>query len=446
MVLGYASSGLEYGFSFGNLNYASHNGYSIGESNISNSDSISIGRNNSANSLGYNLGKFNNSLWYGFNIGQYNQAKSYGFNFGENNIALNYGFNIGRANSSTNMSYLIGDSNSSTKHGFILGYGNINKSEFSIGGTNNYAIRPYNGAEWTSTFIFNSLIGIFNSSVGHNNFAVGTYNYVGDNNETINGYGDGFAMVFGMGSSAIRNYDLAFGYHSIASGGENIAIGASSAFGSMNVSLGNSLVNGNSYGNCNHNIALMNSIISGNKSYYNYVINRSIIENSITCKAEIDSFIKKSIETFANGSSSGINTIKSNSMNHSLISGGTRNYAYNDAMVISDSDQYSSNYNIGSYIKNGISNFSYSDGIVTSSSLVFTPESIVNFYGNLQNAVLLNTMNCVNFGDNYLSAMNHTYVFGENNSAYSSSPGPSTPPNFIFGRGNQVGGSNWRNY
>jgi hypothetical protein len=440
MVLGYASSGLEYGFSFGNLNYASHNGYSIGESNISNSDSISIGRNNSANSLGYNLGKFNNSLWYGFNIGQYNQARSYGFNFGENNIALNYGFNIGRANSSTNMSYLIGDSNSSTKHGFILGYGNINKSEFSIGGTNNYSLRPYNGAEWTSTFIFNSLIGIFNSSVGHNNFAVGTYNYVGDNNETINGYGDGFAMVFGMGSSAIRNYDLAFGYHSIASGGENIAIGASSAFGSMNISLGNSLISGNSYGNCNHNISLMNSKIFGTASFTNYAFENSIVENSTNSKAEYHSLIKNSVESYANGGSSAINSINNISYKHSLISGGSRNLAYNGSMIISNETSNSNNLGIGSYIKNGISNFSYSDGIKTSafSNLGFIPENIDNyFYNSLENAVLLNSIKCVNFGDNYLSAMVQTYVFGESNSAYSSSP--STPPNFIFGVGNQIG-------
>jgi len=215
----------------------------------------------------------------------------------------------------------------------------------------------------------------------------------------------------------------------------------------MNVSLGNSLVNGNSYGNCNHNISLMNSKIFGNTSFTNYAFENSIVENSTNSKAEYHSLIKNSVESYANGGSSAINSINNISYKHSLISGGSRNFAYNGSMIISNEISNSNNLGIGSYIKNGISNFSYSDGIKTSafSNLGFIPENIDNyFYNSLENAVLLNSIKCVNFGDNYLSAMVQTYIFGEGNSAYSLTP--TTPPNFIFGVGNQVGGSNWRNY
>lgn len=71
----------------------------------------------------------------------------------------------------------------------------------------------------------NSLIvGNNNSAASYNSYIFGSYN------QALTSYpqggNDGFVYAFGLNNTVSRNYDMAIGYGSVASGGENIVIGA----------------------------------------------------------------------------------------------------------------------------------------------------------------------------------------------------------------------------
>lgn len=87
----------------------------------------------------------------------------------------------------------------------------------------------------SATYTKNMIVGNFNSVVGYNSFTFGLNNTAGcpeynynQSTDKISGdkNDDGFTYIFGLNNMAVRNYDMAIGYGSIASGGENIAIGA----------------------------------------------------------------------------------------------------------------------------------------------------------------------------------------------------------------------------
>ena len=79
------------------------------------------------------------------------------------------------------------------------------------------------------------IIGNYNCLSGYNTFIFGLNNTAGQINygyniatDSISGdpNDDGFVYIFGLNNRAVRNYDMAIGYNVLASGGENIAIGA----------------------------------------------------------------------------------------------------------------------------------------------------------------------------------------------------------------------------
>lgn len=83
----------------------------------------------------------------------------------------------------------------------------------------------------------NFIVGDYNRVTGYNAFVFGIGNYAGEasydynpNTSSISGdkNDDGFTFTFGMHSHAVRNYDMAIGLGTTASGGENIAIGTKS--------------------------------------------------------------------------------------------------------------------------------------------------------------------------------------------------------------------------
>ena len=87
----------------------------------------------------------------------------------------------------------------------------------------------------SATYTKNMIVGNFNYVVGYNSFTFGLNNTAGcpeynynQSTDKISGdkNDDGFTYIFGLNNRAVRNYDMAIGYGSIASGGENIAIGA----------------------------------------------------------------------------------------------------------------------------------------------------------------------------------------------------------------------------
>ena len=72
----------------------------------------------------------------------------------------------------------------------------------------------------------NFIVGTTNSANHYNSILIGSNNhslYPISNNNTND---DGFVVAVGLGNTVGRNYDMAIGYGVLASGGENIAIGA----------------------------------------------------------------------------------------------------------------------------------------------------------------------------------------------------------------------------
>lgn len=87
--------------------------------------------------------------------------------------------------------------------------------------------------------IRNFIVGDYNRVTGYNAFVFGIGNNAGvpsydynSSNSTISGDkdDDGFTFTFGMHSHAVRNYDIAIGLGTTASGGENIAIGTKASY------------------------------------------------------------------------------------------------------------------------------------------------------------------------------------------------------------------------
>ena len=72
----------------------------------------------------------------------------------------------------------------------------------------------------TNSFI----VGTNNSAAHYNSYLFGSYNQSLTYNNTSSN-DDGFVFAMGFNNMVSRNYDMAIGYGSIASGGENIAIG-----------------------------------------------------------------------------------------------------------------------------------------------------------------------------------------------------------------------------
>lgn len=86
----------------------------------------------------------------------------------------------------------------------------------------------------------NIVIGTTNSAAHYNSIIIGS------NNQTLSAINDvenddGFTMAIGLGNMAGRNYDIAIGHKSLASGGQNFALNAS-AYGTNNIALTDSYI------------------------------------------------------------------------------------------------------------------------------------------------------------------------------------------------------------
>lgn len=174
----------------------------------------------------------------------------------------------------------------------------------------------------SATYTRNVIIGSYNAVTGYNSFVFGINNTAGipeyrynQSTDKISGdkNDDGFTLAFGLNNRAVRNYDMAIGYGSIASGGENIAIGtpqtdeygyyptATQAIGYKNIAIrsnitgiGNIAINTHFAGNImgifdtgnyrykiNDNNKFYNSMLQFNASDENYwYISNNIINNA----------------------------------------------------------------------------------------------------------------------------------------------------------------------
>ena len=93
-------------------------------------------------------------------------------------------------------------------------------------------------------------IGSYITAYGHNVICLGSRHVVGDATNWANDEvsaatdNDGFMTAIGYQCEALRNYDFAFGYQSVARGGENVSIQHSTAEGYRNLSMFDSTIYG----------------------------------------------------------------------------------------------------------------------------------------------------------------------------------------------------------
>lgn len=119
----------------------------------------------------------------------------------------------------------------------------------------------------------NSVVMGSNNTANHyNSILIGAYNSsLAPSSETQVSDDDGFTLAIGYKNTVGRNYDFAFGYRSVANGGENVAIQHSSAIGYRNIAMIDSTVTGIA------NIALVESTFtpSNTLSAHNFLFNSS---------------------------------------------------------------------------------------------------------------------------------------------------------------------------
>ena len=150
----------------------------------------------------------------------------------------------------------------------------------------------------SASYTRNMIVGNFNLIYGYNDFIFGLNNTAGlseynynSTTDTISGdkNDDGFALAFGMNNYAARNYDIAMGYGSTASGGENIAIYGSTTYGQNNIAIGRSkILTQNSFTSQDiprFNIALNESILSGESrsATHNIISYAKVADNEVMC-------------------------------------------------------------------------------------------------------------------------------------------------------------------
>lgn len=358
VIIGRGGSASNYALSMGWSNVAAHASVAIGRSNYAggypnttlntNAEAIAMGTNNQAANYGIAFGRNNWAYASTLMVGD-NNAVSFsgspdGTLVGHSNLMETNGYNIalGKSNSTGKESIAIGSRNS--VYGWSIAMGTQNVSSGSPGshttmiGYHNLAssdlqtiekkYRKYvpsgdtgsSGGHWeevTDTIICDSIIlGTGNTSMHYNSILIGANNVSANAlSETKNTSDDGFMLAIGYGNSVGRNYDIAVGYHSIANGGENLAIQHSTAEGYRNWSMIDSTISPSIL-----NIAISESklvVPEGNLDYTTGLkINCSSIKN-----------ILFNSDLLSGSSKTSMNTISSAKVN---VQSGTETFIQND--------------------------------------------------------------------------------------------------------------------
>ncbi len=167
-------------------------------------------------------------------------------------------FAAGEANAAQNGSIAIGISNKARCGGILFGIGNYaiayptdsyyisyHANSVVMGfGNEVYNVREgLHKSGWTKSITTCGIaIGAYIKAYGHNFISFGSSNTLGDganwmNDTAANTDNDGFMTAIGFQCTAKRNYDFAYGYQSVANGGENIAFQHSTAIGYRNIAI-----------------------------------------------------------------------------------------------------------------------------------------------------------------------------------------------------------------
>ena len=502
-VFGYNSSGDSYSFVLGNNNNAERYSYVVGYNNNVKNYTFAIGYNNNNNTLtgesyifGYEntisgtdpdnknysytttiIGKRNildfhkNDNFYGIILGDENNVKS----ISNNESIAGYNIYLGKGNSGSCEAINIGTQNDTVGHSIGLGWRNI-------ANTNSYAHSILLGKENYSDTNRPELIPWSAQSGKYvrrvedgdivyklenpetNNFVVGTNNsashynsiIIGSVNQTLSAVpnpeaeegeelydDDGFTVALGLGNIAARNYDMAIGYATLASGGENIAIGSpqmdadydellwhTNAVGYRNIAIrsnvsgiGNIAFESNFEGKGINNV-ILNSQISGTTDGYDeypyarndiryttgeFKISNNFTDNVIkTTTANIDCkgyCVNNIIQNSYIDVSSNENIVN-NFINTTTASGETYSFRHN-VIFFSDIDVTSGDYNFESTNQNqNVSNF-----------LVGVSAKNVNAtfaFADKNSNSLQEVVRSVSLGDNHLNRVRGSFVFGAN--------------------------------
>ena len=274
--IGESNSAANGSYNIGLYNTSEQAGYTFGYNNSANNESVSIGINNKTIGQSYVIGVKNSAYNGSYSFGLRNSAEDGSYIFGANNnvklgglsfgidnssyygglvfgnkstvsngsvavghniSAINGSIAIGARNSANNASFIIGNDNSAYKGTTTIGdrnnatytdiIGNDNKINKDVLNYPQLSGEYYTKNKSTSIQINNFVAGLNNSAdYAKNAYILGSNNTIISNSaDYINENNDGYVFIYGWQNSAVRNYDMAIGYKSIASGGENIAIG-----------------------------------------------------------------------------------------------------------------------------------------------------------------------------------------------------------------------------
>ena len=213
-------------YAFGYYNSASYGAYSIGQRNNATSGSFVFGDSNTTTSGGLIFGRNNHTFDGSIVIGSYSRAYYGSVAIGIGNYANSGSFILGNINTATKGTTIIGDNNTATYTDII---GNRNKINQNVLNYSTLSNETYIKDTTTNEIvqIKNFVAGLDNSAdYAKNAYILGNKNeIISDSADYINGNNDGYTFIYGWHNSANRNYDMAIGYKTLASGGENIAIG-----------------------------------------------------------------------------------------------------------------------------------------------------------------------------------------------------------------------------
>lgn len=268
-------------------------------------------------------------------VGSYNSANQGSFVIGYSNTVSLGSSAIGVANSGTGGVYLIGVGNTATAsesdtlsadfHGnaAILGFGNTLKNIRAVWHSGDMS---YGETKHTFSFVSGSYINAY----GHNLIAIGHGHIVGDpttwmTDSETNTKNDGFMTAIGYKCNALRNFDFAFGYKSMAKGGENVAIQHSTAIGYRNVAMVDSTVDSGiaNFALCESSLNITNSYKPYNKTQHNLLFN-SLVSAEKNVAENLIFNTKATVSVVGNGFNR--NIINVGTHNHTLAIGSTNNY------------------------------------------------------------------------------------------------------------------------
>ena len=239
-------------YTYGQNNNAENMGIAIGQACTAKNGSVAIGLASNVDKCSFSLGKEITVTSGSLAMGETITAQKGAVAHGRSITAIDGSVGIGDNILSLSGSLVIGNNNMANKGDQVFGIGNTSYTGSTVIGFNNTAcyatvvgndnsINLAGGSSYPETYtkpaipyvrppediqIKSFVAGLGNNALyAKNTYILGHYNTITNRTEYANADNDGFTFIYGMRNSADRNWDMAIGYKSIASGGENIAIG-----------------------------------------------------------------------------------------------------------------------------------------------------------------------------------------------------------------------------